>query len=217
MKRSVSKSAVTRRAFLLSPAHCGGKRAGFLFRDGADFDLARRIRTRAGAPIGEVFSFVSGLYFRGKLAYAERFSPAREEAWVITPGDGLLPVDHRVTLEDLARYASVSVDEAEPLYRLPLVRDCEELAKRVSDDGNVVFLGSLATTKYLAILVPMFANRLLVPGEFIGRGDMSRGALMLAAVREERELDYLEAARGLPQRIGKPSSAARKARLSIEG
>ena len=27
-----------------------------------------------GAPIGEVFSFLSSLYFRGKLTYAQRFA-----------------------------------------------------------------------------------------------------------------------------------------------
>jgi hypothetical protein len=189
-----------RRAFLLSPAHCGGKRAQLLFREGADFDLARRVRAASGAPIGEVFSFLSGLYFRGKLAYAERFGPSREDAWVITPGDGLVPIDERVGLDDLLRYAAVPVDAEDTRYRLPLLRDCENLASRLSADADVVFLGSLATPKYLTILVPTFADRLLVPSEFIGRGDMSRGALMLAAVRAERELEYLAAARGLPSR-----------------
>ena len=62
-----------RRVFLLSPANCGGERAQLLFSPGANFDLARRLRTRGGASLGEVMSFVSGLYFRGKLTYAARF------------------------------------------------------------------------------------------------------------------------------------------------
>jgi hypothetical protein len=199
-RRARPTPGTSRRVFLLSPAHCGGKRAQLLFREGAEFDLARRVRTRAGAPIGEVFSFLSGLYFRGKLAYANRFGPARGDAWVITPGDGLVPIDQRVGLSDLVRYATVPVDAEEPRYRLPLLRDCERLAGAMSAEADVVFLGSLATPKYLTILVPTFAERLLVPTEFVGRGDMSRGALMLAAVRAERELDYVAATRDLPSR-----------------
>src|SRR5207253_9073079 len=62
-----------KRVFLLSPANCNGKRAQLTLREAADFDLARRLRAE-GAPLGELFSFVSGLYFRGKLAYALRFA-----------------------------------------------------------------------------------------------------------------------------------------------
>ena len=41
--------------------------------DRATFDLAVRLRGPGGAALGEVFSFMSGLYFRGKLAYARTF------------------------------------------------------------------------------------------------------------------------------------------------
>jgi DNA polymerase (family 10) len=74
------RRAVMSRVFLLSPAYCGGVRAGLVFDDRARFDLARQVRAAPGAPLGEVFSFLSGLYFRGKLAYAEAFArPPR--AW----------------------------------------------------------------------------------------------------------------------------------------
>ena len=63
-----------RRVYLLSPAHSGGKRAGLLMRGGANFELARRLRSADGAPLGEIFAFMSGLYFRGKLAYANAFA-----------------------------------------------------------------------------------------------------------------------------------------------
>ncbi len=69
-----------RRVYLLSPAHSGGKRADLLMRDGADFELARRLRGADEVPLGEIFAFMSGLYFRGKLAYANAFArplPAR--------------------------------------------------------------------------------------------------------------------------------------------
>ena len=62
------------RIFLLSPAHCGGKRAELLLNDRASFSLAVRLRSEAGATLGEAFSFLSGLYFRGKLAYADHFA-----------------------------------------------------------------------------------------------------------------------------------------------
>src|SRR5215831_6598216 len=60
--------------FLLSPAHCGGERAGLLLRARAEFPLAREVRSPGGAPLADVFSFLSGLYFRGKIAYARAFA-----------------------------------------------------------------------------------------------------------------------------------------------
>ena len=60
--------------FLLSPANCGGTRARQVLSPGAVFDLAQRLRSADGAALGELFAFVSGLYFRGKLMYARRFA-----------------------------------------------------------------------------------------------------------------------------------------------
>jgi hypothetical protein len=51
-------------------------------------------------------------------------------------------------------------------------------------------LGSIATGKYSDLLLDIFGDRLLFPTEFVGRGDMSRGGLLLRCVREERELAY---------------------------
>ena len=62
------------------------------------------LRGARGAPLGEVFSFLSGLYFRGKLAYARAFARAPRGVppiLVITPDRGLLAPDVRVTLADL--------------------------------------------------------------------------------------------------------------------
>ena len=76
------------RIFVLSPASCGGERARLLTAPGAGFPLAHRLRAPGGAPLGEVFSFLSGLYFRGKLAYARAFaSPPRR-----VPGAGVLVI-----------------------------------------------------------------------------------------------------------------------------
>jgi hypothetical protein len=178
----------------MSPAHCGGTRARQLCHIEARFELAQRLRTAGGAPLGEVFSFMSGLYFRGKLTYARAFASHPAHMLVITPSDGLLHADRRVGLDDLSRFAAVEIDADDPRYRLPLERDGTALARRIGPLAEVVLLGSLATTKYLSILEPIFGPRLRVPQEFVGRGDMSRGALLLRAVRAQRELDYVPAA-----------------------
>ena len=66
------------RIFILSPARTNGKRASMVMNPAAHFELAERVRRDPGAPIGEVFSFLSGLYFRGKLTYARHFGRASE-------------------------------------------------------------------------------------------------------------------------------------------
>jgi hypothetical protein len=179
------------RVFLLSPAHCGGKRAELLLRDNAAFPLATRLRTAPGVTLGEAFSFLSGLYFRGKLAYADRFArpPAgRSGVHVITTDRGLLAAHTVVSAEDLRRFGTVDISEKEPGYSVPLARDARLL--RELDNVEVVLLGSVATGKYVDILVEAIGERLLFPAEFVGRGDMSRGALLLRAVRSDVELTY---------------------------
>src|SRR6266571_337124 len=58
------------RIFLLSPANIGGIRGSGLMSGLMQSDLGLRLRNQ-GAPLGEIFSFISGLYFRGKLAYSQ--------------------------------------------------------------------------------------------------------------------------------------------------
>ena len=158
----------------------------------AQFDLACRLRD-GGAPLGEVFAFLSGLYFRGKLAYARAFArPPRAvaRALVITPSRGLQDADAPIFTTCLQEFAAVDVDVREPRYTTPLLRDARRLASRLAADGDVVLLGSVATEKYISLLSPVFGERLKFPGAFVGRGDMSRGGLLLRCVREGRELDY---------------------------
>jgi hypothetical protein len=185
------------RIFLLSPAHCGGKRAAVLLRPAAAFDLAELLRSPEGAPLVEVFSFVSGLYFRGKAAYAERFAapPAGlPGALVITTTRGLLPPDTRVHPSDLEEFAAVSIDPRDPRYREPLERDLARLASDAPAECRFVLLGSVATAKYVELLLAAFGERLLFPAPFAGMGDMQRGALLLRAAREGVELPYLAVA-----------------------
>jgi hypothetical protein len=185
------------RLFLLSPASCGGERAELVFSDRARFDLAERLRTPAGAPLGEVFTFLSGLYFRGKLTYATAFArPPRgvPGVLVITTTRGLLLPGQPATLDLLREFASVDLHAGEARYRRPLERDAGLLADRLSARGEVVLLGSVATGKYVDVLGAVFGDRLRFPADFVGRGDMSRGGLLLRCVRERRELEYVPVA-----------------------
>jgi hypothetical protein len=178
------------RIFLLSPAHCGGKRATILLNDRAAFPLAQQLRS-AGITLGEAFSFLSGLYFRGKLTYAGRFArpPAGESGvQVITTDRGLLPADTAIGVRDLHEFGTVDIRSDHPRFRMPLQRDATRL--RQAPDVEVVLLGSVATGKYVDVLLEVMGDRLLFPTDFVGRGDMSRGALLLRAVREGRELAY---------------------------
>jgi hypothetical protein len=183
--------AIQTRVFLLSPAHLGGKRAAVLLRDEAAFPLAVRLREPGGVPLGEAFSFLSGLYFRGKLAYALRF--ARPPAGVagvqvITANRGLVAADAPVSSAELRAFGLLDIRPDNPRYREPLVRDVARLAEH--PDLELVLLGSVATGKYVDVLLDVVGGRLLFPTDFAGRGDMSRGALLLRSAREGRELAY---------------------------
>ncbi|HKQ65276.1 MAG TPA: hypothetical protein VJZ73_09730 [Methylomirabilota bacterium] len=180
------------RIFLLSPAHCGGLRARLVMSERASFDLAHRVRARDGAPLGEVFSFLSGLYFRGKLTYARAFAqPPDTGVLVITPTDGLRPADEPVDLARLQRFATVDIAGDDPRYRGPLDRDARRLARRIGATGEVVLLGSIATGKYIEPLLAALGQRLRFPADFVGRGDMSRGGLLLRCARAGTELEYV--------------------------
>lgn len=178
-----------RTVFLLSPAHSGGKRAQILLGGRGQFELAVRFRD-AGAPIGEVFTFLSGLYFRGKLAYGNRFG----RPLIITPGRGLLAPDTVLTVDDLRAIAEIGVGVDDPRYRAPLERDAGALAASLSPDDIVVLLGSIATGKYLDVIESRLEGRLRFPSQFVGRGDMSRGGLLLRCVSDRVELDYVAVA-----------------------
>jgi hypothetical protein len=185
-----------RRIFLLSPANASGTRAQMMLSDRAQFALAARLRDE-GLPLGEIFSFISGLYFRGKLAYAQAFAPSENGAprsFVITAGGGLIPPDTLVTIERLREISGVRIHANESRYREPLERDARKLLKRIGTACEVVLLGSVATPKYVEPLLGIFGDRLMFPAEFAGRGDMSRGGLMLRCARAGVELTYVPVA-----------------------
>jgi len=179
--------------FLLSPASVHGKRAQLLCREAAAFPLAQRVR-EGGAPLADVFSFVSGLYFRGKVAYARAFGRAPAGvpgACVITSSRGLVDLDATVTRNDLAEFAAVPISSESRRFCEALEASARGLRSRMDGRTRVVLLGSVATGKYIDTLVQAFGERLHYPVEFVGRGDMSRGSLMLRCAESGTELTYV--------------------------
>ncbi|PYN02200.1 MAG: hypothetical protein DME08_00250 [Candidatus Rokuibacteriota bacterium] len=135
-----------------------------ILRPSAASLLARRLREPLGAPLGEVYTFLSGLYFRGKLAYARAFADR---------------------------------------FRRPLLADARTLAAGLGADDEVILLGSIASPKYVDVLSGVFGPRLKFPAAFVGRGDMSRGGLLLRCVTARTALDYVPVA-GATRRGARP-------------
>ena len=178
--------------FLLSPANLSGARGKLLFRESSQIDLVRRLR-RSQATIGEVFSFVSGLYFRGKLAYATRFANPPQGlsgVRIITSSSGLLHPNELITVNWLRTTSNSLVDPSNPIYRDPLINDAKTLRRSMSSRTRIVLLGSIATPKYVLPLLEIFGAHLFFPTDFVGRGDMSRGSLLLRSARQDRQLTY---------------------------
>ena len=180
------------RTFLLSPAYAGGRRAQMILNEHAQFDLARHLRAGRTVSLGEVFTFLSGLYFRGKLAYANAFAqPDLSRVLVITPTRGLVVAETPITLSDLREFAEVDIEADDPRYRKPLERDLRRLVRQLTPECDVVLLGSIATGKYVDVLLRVLGERLRFPGDFVGRGDMSRGGLLLRCAVDRTELPYI--------------------------
>lgn len=193
--------------FLLSPAYCGGRRAGIALRPDSDLPIAQQLR--AGTlELGTAFAFFSGLYFRGKLAYALKFGADGTadvpSTLVITPTRGLMSPRERVTPELIREFASVDVALDDLRYRGPLERDLKVLARNLDADTKVVLLGSVASGKYVDLLQPLLGSRLCYPTAFIGRGDMSRGGLLLRCVDSGEELGYGPLTAGVRPRGSRP-------------
>ena len=165
----------------------------------AQFTLAMELKSRRGAMLGDVFMFVSGLYFRGKLTYALRFAapPERDNpvvgcgVHIITPTAGLRSPDTLITHRALRQLAEGDIHQDNAKYRRPLERSARALQREIGPECDVVLLGSIASPKYVDVLLGIFGERLRFPIDFVGRGDMSRGGLLLRKAREAVELDYV--------------------------
>jgi hypothetical protein len=189
-----------------------------ILRDQAQFELARRLRSKSGAPIADVFTFLSGLYFRGKIAYATAFAwPPRgmPGVLVITPTRGLTDARTRIRLDDLREFAEVDIHEDDPRYRLPIECDARRLATKLPAQGEVILLGSIATAKYVDVLLANFGERLRFPADFVGRGDMSRGGLMLRCAADGQELSYIPVAGAIVNGKRPPKLAPRRCAVGL--
>lgn len=199
-----------RTVFLLSPAYCGGRRAEILLNPKSS--AATVLEFRSGSmTLGRAFAFMSGLYFRGKMVYAERFG----EALVITPTRGLQPPSLPFTATLLREFAVGDVSLDNPEYRSALERDVTALAQRVDAQSQVVLLGSVASGKYVDVLLPILGTRLRYPTAFIGRGDMSRGGLMLRSAASGIELEYDELTAGVRPRGQRPPKLPPLPRVAV--
>ena len=190
---------MTLRVFLLSPANCAGRRATQVMAPTAKSPLAGALRSPDGAPLGDLFAYMSGLYFRGKLAYARRFArPAEPDnpvvgsgIHIITANAGLRSPDTLVTRAAVQAFGKGDIDASNARYRRPLEASARALLAEVGTDCEVILLGSVASPKYVDILTAIFGARLLFPIAFVGRGDMSRGGLLLRHASDGIELDYV--------------------------
>lgn len=185
--------------FLISPARTNGLRADQLAVSHSPMGEA----LRAGrAPLGDVFTWLSALYFRGKLTYAHAF--AARATYIMAPGLGLVPASHRIGVADLRAMAAIEIES--DAFAEPLRRD----ARRLRHRGEIVLLGSIATGKYVDTLLDVFGERLVFPAAFVGRGDMSRGGLLLRAARAGEPLEYAPV-RGAVRRGKRPPKLPRLA------
>ncbi len=178
--------------FLLSPAFCGGRRAAILKREESTLPLARAFR-EGTLTLGEAFSFLSGLYFRGKFTYARAFARGADglsPILIVTPTRGLQQPEMLFTPEIMREFSTVDVSANDARYRDPMERDVRALAARLPPAARVVLLGSVASSKYVDVLTGILGPRLFYPPSFIGRGDMSRGGLMLRSAAAGVELEY---------------------------
>jgi hypothetical protein len=198
-KSPITKSSMPSTVFLLSPAYCGGRRAAILLNPTSPAVTSQALRA-GQLSLGSAFAFMSGLYFRGKLAYAERFG----QALVITPTRGLQTPSMPFNLALLREFAVGDVSLESPIYRSALERDVQAIAKTLTRGSQVVLLGSVASGKYVDVLLPILGERLRYPTAFVGRGDMSRGGLMLRSAANGDELEYGPLTAGVRPRGPRP-------------
>jgi hypothetical protein len=200
----------TATVFLLSPAFCGGRRAAILLNPTSPAVTSHALRA-GQLSLGSAFAFMSGLYFRGKLAYAERFG----RALVITPTRGLQPPSMPFNLALLREFAVGDVSLESPIYRSALERDVQAIAGTLTRGSRVVLLGSVASGKYVDVLLPILGDRLRYPAAFVGRGDMSRGGLLLRSAASGIELEYGPLTAGVRPRGPRPPKLDPLTRVAV--
>jgi hypothetical protein len=113
---------------------------------------------------------------------------------VITPNAGLRNPETFITPRAVRAFAATDVSPDNARYRRPLEASARALAREIGFECDVVLLGSVASPKYVSILLEIFGDRLRFPIDFVGRGDMSRGGLLLRCAEAGSELEYVPVA-----------------------
>src|SRR5206468_7157468 len=139
-----------------------------------------------------------------------RPAPGIACVFVITPTRGLVDAETRIRLDDLREFATVDIHNDDPRYRAPIERDARILANKLPSRSEIILLGSIATGKYVDVLLTSFGDRLRFPVDFVGRGDMSRGGLMLRCAADRRELPYIAVAGAIVNGKRPPKLAPRR-------
>src|SRR4029077_8218457 len=101
-----------------------------------------------GAPLGDLFAYMSGLYFRGKLAYARRVArPAEPDnpvvgsaIHIITANAGLRSPDTLVTRAAVQAFGKGDIDAGNAQYRRPLEASARALLAEVGTDCEGILL-----------------------------------------------------------------------------
>ena len=177
---------VQHQTFLLSPADCGGPRAMRLLRR-LDIGHAEDLSLADG------FREISALYFRGKLEYARRFARPRSgqvPVWVITPSRGIRPATDPLNSAVLREFGAGEVHQDDRRYRAALDASLAQLGDGLTENDRVVFLGSIATRKYVDALSAL-EERVSAPAAFRGLGNMQRGSMLRRCALEGNELAYV--------------------------
>src|SRR5207237_3083659 len=127
------------RVFLLSPANCNGRRGAQVLSPQSRSEAAQRLRSTDGIPLGDLFSFVSGLYFRGKLTYARQFAAPPDidnpiiggGVHIITTNAGLRSPETPVTASAIRQFAAEDIDADNRAYRRPLEQSAKALRREL--------------------------------------------------------------------------------------
>src|SRR4029077_16627023 len=149
-----------KRVFLLSPANASGIKGQRLLGGASNCELAVRLRD-GGASLGEVYRFISSLYFRGKLEYSLRFQnpPGGIAGVQVITGSGLMLPETVINLKQLQEISAIPIDAKNSNYRLPLQKDLMRL-REIAGSVDVILLGSVATDKYIAPVQAVFGKSL---------------------------------------------------------
>jgi hypothetical protein len=110
---------------------------------------------------------------------------------VIVPGLGLLPPETVFSPEQLQATAQIEVDADNPAHHEALLEAAASVDRATCHQCSFVLLGSVASAKYTTALLKVLDQRLLFPAEFVGRGDLSRGGIMLRSAASRQELSYI--------------------------